>query len=65
MIIVEEIVPAIEEISSDFLEQIKQTTELLSELYANFNEIIKTTPIIFRQSAEYYKLMLAYELLKK
>jgi hypothetical protein len=62
---VEEIVPAVEEISGCFLEQIKQTMELLNELYANFNVIIKNTPIIFRQTAEYYKLMLAYELLKK
>lgn len=56
----EEIGPAVEEVSGEFLDQIKLTTELLSELFLNFSEISKTTPIVFKQCAEYYKLMLAY-----
>lgn len=54
-----------EEISSEFLEQLRQTSELLSFLYGEFYSIIKTTPIIYRQCGEYYKVMLAYELLKR
>lgn len=60
LIIVEEITPAVDTVGIEFLEEIKKTPTLLTNIYFIFSEIAKNIPIIFRQSAEFYKLILAF-----
>jgi hypothetical protein len=64
-IIIEEIVPAIEAVSTDFICELISTQNLQFQIYALFNDLITTAPILYRQSAEFYKMMLAFELMIK
>ena len=64
ILITDEIVPAVEELSQEFQKEISRGVDLLSELHTLFESIATNTPILFKQCGELYELMLALELMK-
>lgn len=65
LIVIEDINPAIEAVSGEFLMEIRKSTTLIKDLHRLFGDIGKRIPILFGTCTEIYKLMLAFELSKK
>ena len=59
-----DIVPLVDRLGRSFKHQMARALELLSEVHAFFRPIANTTPVLFKQSAELYQTVLAFELMK-
>ena len=65
LIVVEDIVPTLEAVSSEFILEINKSAGIVSEINSLFGTISKQTPLLFGFCSELYKLILAFETAKK
>jgi hypothetical protein len=65
LIVVEDIIPTLEAVSSSFVAEIRKSGGLVSELQDLFGKISSQTPLLFLTCSELYKLILAFEMAKR
>ena len=61
LIVVEEIVPTLEEVAPELVAELRKSVGLITQLSVFFGEISRTTPLLFGVCSEIYKIMLTFE----